>query len=140
MDSLVGAEGINLLINNAGILVQSPLLETSSEDMLNVFNTNVLGPMNMIKVSIAAAEPVKRNTVFPSRLKDGLTFLHLQEFVPHLRAAAKASKMPGMSTMKAAVICMSSYLGSVEGTKDSYTYFSSVSYRVSKVSGDRLSL
>lgn len=62
MDSLVGAEGINLLINNAGILVRSPLLETSSEDMLNVFNTNVLGPMNMIKVSIVTAETGKRNT------------------------------------------------------------------------------
>lgn len=81
------------------------------------------------------------NEILPSKKwTDFLAGAHLQEFVPHLRAAAKASKMPGMSTMKAAVICMSSSLGSIECTKDSYSYFSSVSYRVSKVSEDRLSL
>lgn len=51
MESLVGTGGLNLLINNAGILIDKTLLETSSEDMQNTFNTNVLGPMNMIKVS-----------------------------------------------------------------------------------------
>lgn len=51
VESQVGTGGLNLLINNAAILIDKTLLETSSEDMQNTFNTNVLGPMNMIKVS-----------------------------------------------------------------------------------------
>lgn len=38
-----------------------------------------------------------------------------------------------MSTRKAAVVCISSVLGSVQGTMESYGYFSAVPYRVSKV-------
>lgn len=52
---MLGSEGLNLLVNNAGILIRSTLLESSCEDMQNVFNTNVLGPMNMIKVSNSTA-------------------------------------------------------------------------------------
>lgn len=51
VSTLVGSEGLNLLVNNAGILNKTTLLETSCEDMRNLFNTNILGPMNMIKVS-----------------------------------------------------------------------------------------
>lgn len=51
VSALVGSEGLNLLVNNAGIINKSPLLESSCEDMRTLFNTNVLGPMNMIKVS-----------------------------------------------------------------------------------------
>lgn len=47
----MGSEGLNLLVNNAGILVRTSLLDSTCEDMQAVFNTNVLGPMNMIKVS-----------------------------------------------------------------------------------------
>lgn len=47
----MGSEGLNLLVNNAGIMNDSPLLESSCEDMRTLFNVNVLGPMNMIKVS-----------------------------------------------------------------------------------------
>lgn len=58
---------------------------------------------------------------------------HLQEFLPFLRTAAKASKILGMSTRKAAVICISSCLGSVQSTMQTYEYFSAVPYRISKV-------
>lgn len=51
METLAGNEGLNLLINNAAILIDKDLRETSSEDMQSTFNTNVVGPMNMIKVS-----------------------------------------------------------------------------------------
>lgn len=51
----MGSEGLNLLVNNAGILIKTTLLDTTCEDMQKVFNTNVLGPMNMIKVSNSAA-------------------------------------------------------------------------------------
>ncbi|XP_056262984.1 C-factor-like [Pseudoliparis swirei] len=107
----VGTGGLNLLINNAGVLAKSTLQETSSGDMQNAFNTNVLGPMNIIK-----------------------------EFLPHLRAAAKASRIPGMSTSKAAVVSISSFLASMETVKESYAFFPAISYRISKAGLNMLTL
>ncbi|XP_054463987.1 C-factor-like [Anoplopoma fimbria] len=109
--SVVGTGGLNLLINNAGMQAKGNLLETSSEEMQNTFNTNVLGPMNIIK-----------------------------EFLPHLRAAAKASRMPGMSSSKATVVSISSLLGSMEAVEQTYVFFSAVSYRISKAGLNMLSL
>ncbi|XP_070837092.1 C-signal-like [Chaetodon trifascialis] len=100
---VVGTEGLNLLINNAGFLDKSILQEATPEGMQNSFNTNVMGPMFIIK-----------------------------EFLPHLRVAAKASKTPGMSSRKAAVVCISSSLGSVDSVKASYSSFPAISYRISK--------
>ncbi|SMC97702.1 SDR family oxidoreductase [Pedobacter nyackensis] len=40
---------IDILINNAGALVNKPFLETSAEDMYNMFDSNVIGHFNMIK-------------------------------------------------------------------------------------------
>lgn len=57
-----------------------------------------------------------------------------QEFLPFLRTAAKASKISGMSTRKAAVISISSVLGSVQSTMETYENFSALPYRISKVS------
>lgn len=68
MDSLVGTGGLNLLINNAGIVVSKPLLETSSEDIQACFNTNFMGSMNIIKVSqrenFIMSETLNFNTAF----------------------------------------------------------------------------
>lgn len=61
----MGGEGLNLLVNNAGILIKTALLDTTCEDMQTTFNTNVLGPMNMMKVSDGAA----RSVSMLSRLK-----------------------------------------------------------------------
>ncbi|XP_031697346.1 uncharacterized protein LOC116379539 [Anarrhichthys ocellatus] len=109
--SVVGTGGLNLLINNAGILVKATVQETTTEDMQNTFNTNVIGPMNIIK-----------------------------EFLPHLRAAAKASRITGMSSSKAAVVSISSFLGSLEVVKQSYAHFRAVPYRVSKAGLHMLTL
>ena len=49
--SLLGKEGLNMLVNNAGVLAHGTVQTTSSEDMQSAFNTNVMGPMNIIKVS-----------------------------------------------------------------------------------------
>lgn len=48
--------------------------------------------------------------------------------------------MPGMSTRKAAVVNISSVLGSMQAVKESYSYFSAVSYRISKVRDNSLTL
>ncbi|XP_049924841.1 C-factor-like [Epinephelus moara] len=109
--SLLGMAGLNLLINNAGILAKATLQETTTEDMQSSFNTNVMGPMYIFK-----------------------------EFLPHLRAAAKASGMSGMSTSKAAVVNISSTLGSMEFVKHSYVSFPAVAYRISKAGLNMLTL
>ncbi|XP_034567155.1 C-factor-like [Notolabrus celidotus] len=109
--SVVGKDGLNLLINNAGVLTKDVLLECSPEDMQKTFNTNVIGPMNIIK-----------------------------EFLPLLRTAAKTSEMPGRSSRKAAFVSISSTLSSMELVKDSYAYFPAISYRISKAGLNMLTL
>ena len=48
--SLLGKEGLNMLVNNAGVLPHGNIQSTSSEDMQSAFKTNVMGPMNITKV------------------------------------------------------------------------------------------
>src|SRR5215217_576104 len=40
---------LDILINNAGALINKPFLETSAEDMYEMFESNVLGHFNMIR-------------------------------------------------------------------------------------------
>ena len=40
---------VDILINNAGALVNKPFLDTTMDDFAKVFQTNLLGPVNMIK-------------------------------------------------------------------------------------------
>lgn len=42
-------EHVDILINNAGGLINKPFLETSNEEFANMLQTNVLGHVNMIK-------------------------------------------------------------------------------------------
>jgi len=42
-------ETVDVLINNAGVLINKPFMETSLEDFAQVFQTNLLGHVNMIK-------------------------------------------------------------------------------------------
>lgn len=61
------------------------------------------------------------------------SFADHQEFLPLLRTAAKASKIPGMSSRKAAVIGISSLLGSIQAVEQTYGVFPAIPYRISKV-------
>ena len=45
---IVGNNGLNVLINNAGIMKPSKLLRTSSADLRESFDVNVIGPCTMI--------------------------------------------------------------------------------------------
>jgi NAD(P)-dependent dehydrogenase (short-subunit alcohol dehydrogenase family) len=40
---------IDILINNAGLLINKPFLETNPEDLFTMFESNVIGHFNMIK-------------------------------------------------------------------------------------------
>ncbi|KAG7260870.1 hypothetical protein CRUP_000749 [Coryphaenoides rupestris] len=100
---LLGAGGLNLLINNAAILSRGNMQTTEPEDLLASFNTNVLGPMNITK-----------------------------EFLSLLRAAAAAHGAAGMSCSKAAVVNITSMLGSIDMVAQSYGTHPTFSYRLSK--------
>lgn len=48
--SHLASGGLNLLVNNAGVMFKEGILECKAEDMQTAFNTNVIGPMNIMKV------------------------------------------------------------------------------------------
>lgn len=59
-----------------------------------------------------------------------------QEFLPQLRAAAKASAIPGMSIKKAAVVNISTALSSLQSVSETVSVFGALAlgYRTSKAS------
>lgn len=65
-------------------------------------------------------------------------FANHQEFLPLLRVAAKASDIKGMSCKKAAVVSISSALGSLQLAKEATAMFgaTALAYRTSKASDD----
>ncbi|XP_030646083.1 uncharacterized protein LOC115826403 [Chanos chanos] len=103
--ALTGKTGLNLLVNNAGLAKLGSTQNTTAEDMLAVFNTNVMGPFSVT-----------------------------QEFLPYLQTAAKASGTPGLSCNKAAVINISSSLGSMTCFHEIYNIIQAFPYCVSKAS------
>ncbi|XP_074838933.1 C-signal-like [Carettochelys insculpta] len=76
--------GLNLLINNAGIVKLNTLESETPEDMALVYATNVTGPL-----------------------------LVSQAFLPLLKQAAQGSPQTGLSYSKAAIVNMSSEAGSI---------------------------
>ncbi|NWW42686.1 H17B6 dehydrogenase, partial [Pedionomus torquatus] len=81
----VGSAGLNLLINNAGTTRRSTLATETAENMTLVYTTNTIGPLQTS-----------------------------QAFLPLLKEAAKAEGQHGMSCSKAAIVNISSILGSIE--------------------------
>ncbi|XP_066492895.1 C-signal-like [Tiliqua scincoides] len=94
--------GLNLLINNAGILKQSTLETETPKDMAEVYQTNVTGPMIVSQV-----------------------------FLPLLKKASQESPQKGMSCSKAAIVNVSSNGGSI-GNLYGWHLGQVVSYRCSK--------
>ncbi|XP_067228184.1 C-signal-like [Chanodichthys erythropterus] len=109
--SLVGKNGLNLLVNNAAILASGTVQTSSVEDMKNTFNTNVIGPL-----------------------------LITREFLSCLQTAAKASGTPGMSCSKAAFINISTLGGSISSIPPLYTQFPNLPYAVSKAALNMLTV
>ncbi|KAK7881471.1 hypothetical protein WMY93_029880 [Mugilogobius chulae] len=109
--SVVGNAGLNLIINNAAVMFRCSVLESTAEQLTSCFNTNVVGIL-----------------------------LVIQEFLPYLRAAAKAHGKAGMSCCKAAVINVSTLGSSIQLTNDRYDEFKLVPYRTSKAALNMLSM
>nr|XP_054496846.1 C-factor-like [Agelaius phoeniceus] len=103
--------GLNLLINNAGIYTPTASLDTvDTEDMVRTYKTNAVGPMLMA-----------------------------QAFLPLLKKAAQDSKEKGLSCSKAAIINISTILGSIKKTPDSF-FHPVISYRCSKAALNMLTM
>ncbi|XP_015266926.1 PREDICTED: C-factor-like isoform X2 [Gekko japonicus] len=100
-EHLQGA-GLNLLLNNAGILRLSTLESETAEDMAEVYKTNVIGPMTVT-----------------------------QAFLPLLRKASQESLQKGMSCSKAAIVNVSSVLGSINKLH-AWDHGHVINYRCSK--------
>ncbi|XP_038003617.1 C-factor-like [Motacilla alba alba] len=105
----LGGSGLNLLINNAGIVKPNSLDNETPENMIQVYTTNTVGPLLMG-----------------------------QAFLPLLKKAAQGSPGSGLSCSKAAIINMSSYAGSIEDMYV-WDFGQVVSYRCSKAALNMLS-
>ncbi|XP_018428098.1 PREDICTED: uncharacterized protein LOC108800614 [Nanorana parkeri] len=95
--------GLNVLINNAGIMHTSTLESADSDDFLNIYNTNVVGPLLITKT-----------------------------FLPLLKKAAEENPGKPLGCDKCALINVSTLLGSIEKTPETFVPFQFLSYRCSK--------
>ncbi|KAJ6666041.1 hypothetical protein lerEdw1_000945 [Lerista edwardsae] len=100
-EQLKGA-GLNLLINNAGIVKHSTVDTETAENMAEVYKVNAIGPL-----------------------------IVSQAFLPLLRKASQESPQKGMSCSKAAIVNISSLCGSIGGGFE-WNPTSIPSYRCSK--------
>ncbi|XP_066050703.1 C-signal-like [Chamaea fasciata] len=101
--------GLNLLINNAGILKLNKLDNETLEDMREIYTTNTIGPLLMG-----------------------------QAFLPLLKKAAQGSPGSGLSCSKAAIVNISSIGGSVASCFG-WELIEAASYRCSKAALNMLS-
>ncbi|XP_005422811.1 uncharacterized oxidoreductase C663.06c-like [Geospiza fortis] len=99
----LGGSGLNLLINNAGIVKLNTLDTETSEDMREIYTTNTIGPLLMG-----------------------------QAFLPLLKKAAQGSPGSGLSCSKAAIVNISSIAGSI-ASAFGWELMQVTSYRCSKV-------
>ncbi|XP_075621554.1 C-signal-like [Balearica regulorum gibbericeps] len=98
----VGSAGLNLLINNAGTTRRSTLATETAENMTLVYTTNTIGPLQTS-----------------------------QAFLPLLKEAAEAEGRHGLSCSRAAIVNISSILGSIEAA-EAWDERQDVCYRCSK--------
>ncbi|KAM6057831.1 C-signal-like [Chlamydotis macqueenii] len=98
----VGSAGLNLLINNAGATRRSTLATETAENMTLLYATNTIGPLQTS-----------------------------QAFLPLLKEAAEAKEQHGMSCSRAAIVNISSVLGSIE-VVEAWEERQDISYRCSK--------
>ncbi|XP_047934706.1 C-signal-like [Anser cygnoides] len=84
VESCLEGQGLNLLVNNAGIGSHATLQSVDSQEMLAAFATNVVGPLQVAK-----------------------------EFLPLLEKAAKGAQKTRLSCSRAVIVNVSSKVGSI---------------------------
>ncbi|NXQ81013.1 RDH1 dehydrogenase, partial [Nyctibius grandis] len=102
VEEKVGSAGLNLLINDACTTRRSTLATETAENMTLVYTTNTIGPLQTS-----------------------------QAFLPLLMKAAEAEGQRGMSCSRAAIVNISSILGSIEAA-EAWQERQDVCYRCSK--------
>ncbi|XP_033747574.1 C-factor-like isoform X2 [Pecten maximus] len=93
VEALLQGSGLNLLINNAGIISRDDLSAVTIQKMESLFRTNTIGPLFLAK-----------------------------EFLPLIQKAAKASTGLPMSCTKSAIINMTSKVGSMDDNRSGGRY------------------
>ncbi|KAG9272071.1 C-factor [Astyanax mexicanus] len=101
--TIVGAGGLNCLINNAAIHINSDLNSVTRDAMMKTFESNTVAPLFVTKA-----------------------------FLPLLKTAAVAGEGGGMGIHKSAVVNISSSLGSIQLNWGEGAFFKSYAYRASK--------
>ncbi|XP_015673063.1 uncharacterized protein LOC107288911 [Protobothrops mucrosquamatus] len=99
----VGEGGLTILYNNAGTWDFNDLQTENAKDMMRVYSVDTIGPLLMS-----------------------------QAFLPLLKKAARRSPCQGLSSSKAAVINMSSIVGSIE-LMAYWDQYQVIGYRCAKV-------
>lgn len=100
VSSIVGSHGLNLLINNAGVAPGRPTLsEMTAEHLIDAYKVNAVAPV-----------------------------LFTQAFTPLLRAAVQSGYGQEFTWSRAAVVNVSSIIGSIEKTTEANV----VHYRMTK--------
>ncbi|XP_030059507.1 uncharacterized protein LOC115470455 [Microcaecilia unicolor] len=95
--------GLNVLINNAGIMPESTLESVDEKDLLNVYTVNVVGPVLVTKA-----------------------------FLPLLKKAAQVNPQAPMNWTRAVLINMSTIGSSIAKVSENFSWMQVVSYRCSK--------
>lgn len=128
VESIVGADGLSCLINNAAINIPCDLNTVTRDAMMKIYESNTVAPLFVTKV----CQQTQYVTVLivyciHGELNCGL----LQAFLPLLRKAAVQGS--GMGIHRSAVINVSSILGSVQLNWGEIASFKNYGYRASKV-------
>lgn len=104
VEAKLDGRGLNLIINNAAVNIPGSLAETGKQEMVDVFTTNVVGPMLITK-----------------------------NFHPLLcKAAAQFPHQTSMSCSRSAVVNVSTFLSSITRCPDNFNIAPMYPYRVSK--------
>ncbi|CAC5404110.1 unnamed protein product [Mytilus coruscus] len=148
VESFIEGEGLNLLINNAGINIRHGLEEADSESMMETYTTNVIGPLRMVQLVYLAKEGLNLliNNAGIAYKKQFLGNLEKQTLIeqfdvnifgpilvsqallPYIKQAAKSSTDTSLNCNRAAIVNMSSILGSMAENQSGGLY----PYRTSK--------
>ncbi|XP_069460571.1 C-signal-like isoform X2 [Ambystoma mexicanum] len=103
VESKLEGSGLNVVVNNAGVVSRATLEDSTNADMKHVYDNNVIGPL-----------------------------LVSQAFHPLLKKAAQECPTAAMTCSKAALINISSSLGSIAQVPDLFETHKLIPYRISK--------
>jgi len=98
LEKEIGEDGLNLLINNAGIFHRSALDQLSKETLMETFEVNVVSPLLLAK-----------------------------ELLPLLKVAASKSSIKSLSAVRSGIVNITSKMGSIDDNTSGsfYSYRSS---------------